>query len=78
MRVMGSTDSMPSFLACVFTFAHRARCSAAIFLRADADILCLGFALPICLFAALFVRTAFCAELVRRQAEADGVRLGFV
>jgi hypothetical protein len=26
------------FFCCAFTFAHLARCAAAIFLRADADI----------------------------------------
>jgi hypothetical protein len=31
------------FLCFTFHFAHRALCAAAIFLRADADMLCLGF-----------------------------------
>jgi hypothetical protein len=33
-------------LRCAFTLAHRARCAAAIFLRAGADVVCLDFSLP--------------------------------
>jgi hypothetical protein len=61
-------------LRCAFTLAYRARCAAAIFLRADADLVRLGFgARP---FA--FAHRAFCAKLIRRRADADIVRLGFV
>jgi len=40
-----------------FTFAHIARCAAAIFFREAADMVCLGFTLPAC-FAALFALSA--------------------
>jgi hypothetical protein len=55
---------------CAFTFAHLARCAAAIFLRADADMVRLVFILPVC-FAALLAHRAFCARLIRLRAEAD-------
>ena len=61
---------------CALTFAHLARCAAAIFLRPAADMVRLGFILPVC-FGALFAHRAFCAKLIRRRAEADRVRLGF-
>ncbi len=64
------------FFACAFTFAHRARCAAAILLRADADIVTLGFNLPACP-ASVFAHRAFCAKLIRFRAEADRVLLVF-
>ena len=55
-------------------FAHLALCAAAIFLRADADMLRLGFgARP---FA--FAHRAFCARLIRLRANADTPRFGVV
>jgi hypothetical protein len=67
-----------AFFCCAFTFAHLARCAAAIFLRADADMVRLRFVLLAWSFAALFAHRAFCARLIRLRAEADKVRLGFV
>jgi hypothetical protein len=52
-------------LCCTFSFIHLARCAAAIFLRADADMVRLGFLLPAWTFAALFAHRAFCARLIR-------------
>jgi hypothetical protein len=34
----GSPIPYAAFFCCALTFAHRARCAAAIFLRADADM----------------------------------------
>jgi|ERR1700728_398608 hypothetical protein len=51
------------YYAAFFSFAQRARCAAAIFLRAEADIARLGFASP---FVALFAHRAFCAKLILR------------
>src|ERR1017187_903405 len=67
-----------AFFPLARNFAHRARCAAAIFLRADADIVRLGFTLPTGFLAALFAHRAFCARLIRLRAEADRVRPGLV
>ena len=59
------------------TFVHRARCAAAIFLRAAADIVRVGFtATPF--VDALFAHRAFCARLIFLRAAAERVCLGFV
>jgi hypothetical protein len=58
----GQTAPLESYAA-FFAFAQRARCAAAIFLRAEADMVRLGFA---SLFVALFAHRAFCAKLIRR------------
>ena len=43
-RKLGSVRFKPVyFFFAAFTFAHLARCAAAIFLRADADMVRLGF-----------------------------------
>jgi hypothetical protein len=54
--------------AAFFTFAHRALCAAAIFLRAAADIVRFGFAVLV------FAHRAFCTTLILRRAAADVVR----
>ena len=55
-------------------FAHLARCAAAIFLRADADIVRFGFgARP---FA--FAQRARCARLIRLRADAEKECFGLV
>lgn len=74
-----------AFFFPAFAFAHLARCAPAIFLRADADMVRLGFFLPACalvaflargksvvatLSATAFAQCAFCARLIRLRAEA--------
>jgi hypothetical protein len=75
-----------AFFCLALTAAHRAFCAAAIFLRADGDMMRLGFTVPV-VFATTNVgfdppRTlahrAFCAKLILRRAEADNVCLAFV
>jgi hypothetical protein len=66
----------PYFLP-AFTFAHLARCAAAIFRRAAADMVRLTGTGPAA-FADRFAHRAFCARLMRLRAEADIVRLGSV
>jgi hypothetical protein len=57
-----------------FTFAHLARCAAAILLRPAAEIVRLAFgAWPFD-----FAHRAFCAKLIFLRAAADMVRPGFV
>ncbi len=78
-RKLGSVRFKPVyFFFAAFTLAHLARCAAAIFLRADADMVRLGFILPAWSFAPLFAHRAFCARLIRLRAEADMVPLSFV
>jgi hypothetical protein len=60
-----------AFFCCAFTFAHLARWNAAIFLRAAADIVRLGFTATAPFVEALFAHRAFCARLIFRRAEAD-------
>jgi hypothetical protein len=71
----------PKFYAAFFfaalSFAHRALCAAAIFLRAAADMVRRGFGFPTLLFP-LFAHRFFCAKLIFLRADADRVRLGFV
>jgi hypothetical protein len=59
------------------TFAHRARCAAAILFLPAADMVCLPRFDPIeTTFPALtFAHRAFCARLIRLRAEADMMRL---
>ena len=76
--VFGCRSELPLYFFAALTFAHLARCAAAIFLRADADMVRLGFVLPAWSFAALFAHRAFCARLIRLRVEADSVRLAFV
>ncbi len=56
-----------------WTFAHRVRGAAAIFLRADADMVRLGLIGTDWFFDALFAQRAFCARLIRLRADADTV-----
>jgi hypothetical protein len=63
------------FFSAAFTFAHRARCAAAIFLRAAADIVFfLGIATTFC-FRPAFARTlahrALCAAAILARAAAE-------
>ena len=60
--------------ACFLIFTHLARCAAAIFLRADADIVRLGFAVPALPSEALFAHRAFCARLIFLRPAAEIVR----
>jgi hypothetical protein len=65
--------SYAAFFLAARNAAQRAFCAAAIFLRADADILRFGFGA--CLLA--FDHRAFCAKLIRLRADADMMRPGF-
>jgi hypothetical protein len=65
------------------TFAHLARCAAAIFLRADAEMVRFAGAEPATAFAGCdpfraFAHRFFCAMLMRLRAEAERVRPGLV
>jgi hypothetical protein len=61
------------------TFAHRARCATAIFLRTAADITCFGFAALVApLDAACFAHRAFCARLIFLRAAAETLDRGSV
>ena len=55
------------FYAALFSFAHLARCAAAILLRPAAEMVRLGLAV-LCL-----AHRAFCAKLILRRAAADMV-----
>jgi hypothetical protein len=69
-----------------FTFAQRAFCAAAIFLRAEADIVCFtGAALVVFAAAAIgfgplriFAHRAFCASAIFRREAAEIIRFGWV
>src|ERR1019366_9118590 len=62
------------FFFAAFTFAHRARCAAAILFLPAADIVRLGFgARPLA-----FPHRARCARLIRLRANADTPRFGLV
>jgi hypothetical protein len=68
---------------CCFTFAHLARCAAAIFLRADADIVrftrtgAVVVASAIgCDFSRAFAHRAFCARAILRRDAADMILVG--
>src|SRR5712691_11684721 len=73
--------SYAAFFCLAFSFAQRARCVAAIFLRAAADIVRLpGFVVlgrPLAEFSARsFAHRAFCASETFLRAAADKVRRG--
>jgi len=58
-----------AFFGTAFTFAHLARCAAAILFRPAADIVRLGLPFDFC-----FAQRAFCARLIFLRAAADKVR----
>ena len=60
-----------------FTRAHLFLCAAAIFRRADADMVRFVGA-ELVVFSVRFAHLAFCARLIRLRAEADILRLGSV
>ena len=73
-----------AFFSCLaLNRAHRARCAAAIFRRAEADRMRFAGALPavladkVVLDSRHFVHRAFCARAIRLRAAADTVRLGW-
>jgi hypothetical protein len=75
------TFAYAAFFCCVFNFAHLTRCAAAIFLRADADIMRFAgvefvlFAKAIgCDVARTFAPLAFCACPILRRDAADITR----
>ena len=69
-----SPQQAPKLYAAFFAalnFAQRAFCNKLIFLRADGDMVRLGFTEVVLLFA--LAHRAFCAKLIRLRAEADMV-----
>ncbi|SRR6266567_4865189 len=65
-----------------FTRAHRARCAAAIFLRADADMVRLAGAEPVTAFVGsdsfpALAHRARCASAIFRREAADTIRVGW-
>jgi hypothetical protein len=72
------------FFSAVFTFAHRARCAAAIFLRADADMVRFTGAGPVVLVAPsagcdplpALAHLALCACAIFRREASDTMRVG--
>ena len=72
------------FLFAFFHFAQRVRCAAAIFLRADADMVRFTPAEPVVFAAAVagcdrfrtFIHLAFCASAIFRRELADTIRVG--
>ena len=69
-------DLYAAFLPCL-TFAHLARCAAAIFFRDAADIVRLG-CISTTLFDALLAHRAFCARLIFLRTAVDIFLLGSV
>jgi hypothetical protein len=75
-----------AFFCSARIFAHRARCAAAIFFRAAADMLCLDeaeFAIFIAVTAGFdsfrtLAHLAFCACAIFRRDAADMIRFGWV
>jgi hypothetical protein len=74
--------SFRSYFLPALTFAHLARCAAAILLLPAAEILCLAGADPVdfattvgCVFRRLAHR-AFCASAILRREAADMIRFG--
>jgi hypothetical protein len=72
-----------AFFCCALTFAQRALCAAAIFLRADADMVRLaGAELDVfpadadCDCFLTLAHRAFCANAIFRREAADIIRFG--
>lgn len=69
-----------------FSFAHLARCAAAIFRRADADIMRFAGAEPVdfattaigCDFFRILAHRAFCASAIFRREASDINRFGWI
>ena len=82
----GAASPYAAFFCCAFNFAHLARWKAAIFLRADADIVCFAgadavvFAAPTdgCDSCRAFAHLAFCACAIFRREAADIIRFGWL
>jgi len=72
------------FLFAFFHFAQRVLCAAAIFLRAEADMVRFTRAEPVVFAAAVagcepfrtFIHLAFCASAIFRRELADMIRVG--
>ena len=82
-KLTGSqTTKAVYFLFAALIFAHRARCAAAIFLRADADMVRFAGAEPVLFAGCDSFRTlahrAFCACAILRREAADTIRAGRV
>ncbi len=73
LAAAGSRNGYAAFFP-AFNFAHLALCAAAILLRADADMVRLGFgAWPF-----TFAQRAFCASAIFRREAAETIRVGWV
>jgi hypothetical protein len=78
--------SYAAFCCPALTLAHLARCAAAIFLRADADMVRSAGAEPVVFVAATIgfdsfpalAHLAFCASAIFRREAADTIRVGRV
>ena len=86
LAIEGSPNCYAAFFFAALTLAHRALCAAAIFLRADADMVRFAGAAPV-VFAAptagrdsfrTLAHRAFWARLIRLRADADTPRFGLV
>ncbi len=84
--VAGSPSYYAAFFFAALNFAHRAFCAAAIFLRADADMVRLAGAEPVFAIAAATgcdcfrtdAHRAFCACAILRREAAEIIRFGRV
>jgi hypothetical protein len=82
----GNKNSYAAFFWAALTFAHRARCAAAIFLRAAADMMRFTWVEPVVLAAPAvgfdpfraFAHLAFCARAIFRREAADIIRFGWL
>ena len=78
------TFAYAAFFCCVFNFAHLARCAAAIFLRADADMVrftganVVVFDNPVgCDVSRAFAHLVLGARAILRRDVADMIRVGW-
>jgi hypothetical protein len=87
LELHSETDALPyaAFFSCARIFAHRAFCAAAIFLRAEADIVRLPGAKPVAFAMTVgcdpprtFAHRAFCASAILCREAADIIRFGWV
>jgi len=85
LAAAGSPSYYAAFFFAALNFAHRAFCAAAIFLRADADMVRLAGAEPVVFATAvgcdcfrMLAHRAFCARAILRREAADIIRFGWV
>jgi len=85
LRLRFATSATYAAFLCCLTFAHLARWAAAIFLRADADIVRFAGAGGLvftsasgCDFSRTFAHLAFCARAILRREAADIILVGWL